>query len=103
MEADTLKKILVYFAVAVVLGLFLMLVPLITIAEIRVENDHAIPRSLWAGLEKLEGDYDLDASKYSDIDLEIFAISFVVALVVYVLFKRRLPHHEYRGLAPYPY
>jgi uncharacterized protein involved in cysteine biosynthesis len=86
MEADTLKKILVYLAVAVVLGLFLTLVPLITIAKIRVENDSF-----------------LDASQYSDADLEIFAISFVIALVVYVLFKRRTPHHEYRGLAPYPY
>jgi len=103
MEADTLKKILVYLAVAVVLGLFLTLVPLITIAEIRVENDKAMPQSFWEGLEKLEGTHFLDASQYSDADLEIFAISFVIALVVYVLFKRRTPHHEYRGLAPYPY
>ncbi len=98
-----MKKILVYLAVAVVLGLFLTLVPLITIAEIRVENEYAMPESLWEGLEKLEGTRFLDTSQYSDAGLEILAISFVIALVVYVLFKRRLTHHEYRRFPLYPY
>ena len=100
-----MKKILVYLAVAVVLGLFLTLVPLITItiAEIRVENNYAMSHSLWEGLEKLEGTRFLGTSQYSDAGLEILAISFVIALVVYVLFKRRLPHHEYRRLSLYPY
>ncbi|MGC9345985.1 MAG: hypothetical protein ACP5ER_04240 [Candidatus Bathyarchaeales archaeon] len=92
-----------YSVVAVALGLFLTLVPLIIIAEIRVENRYAPSFSFSERLEKLEGDYGLNAPKYSVAELEIFAISFVIALVVYVLFKRRLPHHEYRGLAPYPY
>lgn len=103
METDTLKKILVYLAVAVVLGLFLMLVPLITIAEIRFENNYVMSRSLWEGFEKLEDNRFLGTSQYSDAGLEVLVISFVIALVVYVLFKRRLPHHEYRRLSLYPY
>ena len=85
-----MNKILVYSAVAVVLGLMLIIVPLITLAEIIAENHYAPVGSFCKELEKLEGTYGLDAPKYSAADLEIFAISFVIALVVYVLFKRRL-------------
>ncbi|MDI6905211.1 MAG: hypothetical protein QMD13_06975 [Candidatus Bathyarchaeia archaeon] len=82
-----MKKILVYSAVAVVLGLILTLVPLITLTEIQAEN-HYMAGSLSEQLEKLEGTYGLNAPKYSVAELEIFAISFVIALVVYVVFKR---------------
>jgi len=86
-----LKKILFYSAVAVVLGLSLTLVPLFTVAEIRFENRYLMSEFLSGGLEKLEGTYGLGAPRYSAVNLEIFAISFVVALVVYVLFKRKMP------------
>ena len=87
-----MKKILLYSAAAVVLGLLLMLVPLITLAKIRPNHYHAMRNSLSEKLETLDGTYDFGGSKYSAADVKVFAISFVVALVAYMLFKRRRPY-----------
>lgn len=96
-----MKKILVYFLVAVLLGLSLTLVPL---ASIKAENGYnAIPQSIQERLKTLEGTHDSGATTYSSSDVEIFAISFVIALVVYLLFKHILPQHYYRRIRPYPY
>ncbi len=92
-----MKKILVYSAVAVVLGLILTLVPLFMLVEFKAEKHYDAMlylRSLPEQMEKLEGAYDLGAPKYSAVDLEIFAISFAIALVVYVLFKRRISPYD---------
>lgn len=88
-----MKKILVYSAVAVVLGLILTLVPLFTVAEFKAEISYGTLASLREHMKSLEGIvYNLDAPKYSVVDIEVLAISFVAALVAYVLFKFRIPH-----------
>jgi len=89
------KKILVYSAVAVVLGLTLVLVPLIALAGIEAENN-VMDRSFCQQLEQLEGTHGLDAPKCSDSDVKILAFSFVIALVAYMLFRHRISHHDYR-------
>ena len=98
-----MKKILLYSAVAVVLGLLLTLVPLITVARIRSDHYLAMPKSLPENLETLDGTYSFEGYRYSAADVNVFAISFVVALVVYMLFKRRKSHRDYRWVGPYPY
>lgn len=98
-----MKKILLYSTVAVVLGLLLTLVPLIALAEIRAENHYGRLCAFLEQMEKPEGTHGLSGSKFSAADLEVFAISFAIALVVYVLFKRRIPHRRYRWIGPYPY
>jgi len=97
------KKILVYSAVAVVLGLTLTLVPLIALAGIKAENHYVMSRSLSQQLEQLEGTHGLDAPKCTNSDVKILAFSFVIALVVYMLFKRRTSHHDYRWGRPFLY
>jgi hypothetical protein len=97
-------KILLYCVVAVVLGLALTLVPLFTLAQVRPEGDYEIMQpSLSERLEALEGTYGLDEPKYTSADIDVFAISFVVALVVYVLFKRKKPDRDYRRFRPHPF
>jgi len=98
METDTLKKILLYSGVAVVLGLLLTLVPLITLAEFRAENYDATlyAQSLSERMKSLEGAYGLDKPAYSTADLQVLGVCFAIALVVYVLFRRRIPLHDYR-------
>ena len=98
-----MKKILLYSAVAVVLGLLLTLVPLITVARIRSDHYLAMPKSLPENLETLDGTYSFEGYRYSAADVNVFTISFVVALVVYMLFKRRKSHRDYRWVGPYPY
>jgi len=83
-----LKRAFLYSVAAVILGLVLTLVPLVTFAKMKTEN--GVGRFLFeSSLEKLEGYQRLDSPRYSLIDLESFAISFIVALSIYVLFKRR--------------
>jgi branched-subunit amino acid ABC-type transport system permease component len=101
MEARALKKILTYFLVAVILGLLLTLVPL---ATIKAENGYnAMPQSFREQLKALEGTRDSGGTTYSASDVEIFAISFVIALVVYLLVKSRMPHRRHEWTGPYPY
>jgi len=97
------KKILVYSAVAVVLGLTLTLVPLIALAGIKAENHYVMGRSFSQQLEQLEGTHGLDAPKCTNSDVKILAFSFVIALVAYALFKRRTSHHDYRWGRPFLY
>jgi len=99
MEMDTLKKILLYSGVAVVLGLLLTLVPLITLAEFRAENHYDAllhAQSLPEQMKRLEGTYCLDKPAYSTADLQVLGVCFAIALVVYVLSRRRTPRHDYR-------
>lgn len=92
MEAYTLKKIMLYSIVAVVLGLILMLTPLIILKEIKTENCYRmLPEAVDPEqLGKLKEVYGLDAPKYSISDFEFLLISFAVASVVYVFFKHRM-------------
>jgi hypothetical protein len=89
MEADALKKIQLYCAVAVVLGLLLTLVP-----SVIIKGEKANERAMlfYEESEEPKGAYGLATSKYSVADFEILALSFIFAFVVYVLLKWRIPH-----------
>lgn len=97
-----MKKILVYCAVAVVLGLTLVLVPLIALAGIKPENN-VMGRPFSQQLEKLEGTHGLDAPKCTNSDVRILAFSFIIALVVYMVFKHGISHSDYRWGRPFLY
>ncbi len=99
METRDLKKILVYSLAAVLLGLSLTLMPL---ATIKAENgDNITPQSIEQRLEILEGTHDSGASTYSALNVEIFAISFVIGLVVYLSAKRKISGRDYKRIRPH--
>jgi hypothetical protein len=82
-----------------VLGLIVTLTPLIIFADIKAENHYDAMlylQSLPEQMKKLERTYGLDTPAYSTADLQVLAISFTIALVVYVLFRHRIPFHDYR-------
>lgn len=84
-----MKRTLLYSIAALILGLVLTLVPLVTFAELKTEESDG--RFLFGpSLENFVDHYGLDSSRYSFVDLEIFTISFVIALSVYALFKHRI-------------
>lgn len=98
MESEPLKKTLLYCLVAILLGLSLMLIPLITMTEATANSHYLLmPEHLSRQLEKLEGKYSANA------DVEVFAISFVIALVAYLLVKSIIPHRDYERYWPYWY
>lgn len=81
-----MKKILLYSVLAVTLGLALTLAPLMTSTEIKPSNLDRITPDYSGHLDPSEA-YGLGAPAH----FEIFAISFIIALAVYVLFKYKMP------------
>lgn len=94
-----MKKAWTYIAVAVVLGAALILVPLITFAKFIAENRYVSSQFAHV-LERLEGSRP---PSYSASDVEIFAFGFIIALIAYVLFKRRTPRQDSIWFRPYLY
>jgi hypothetical protein len=101
LEARRMKKTLLYIAIAVILGLSLTIVPLITLAEIKTGDTYVMPQSLSGQLEKLEGSH-ANMTSSNATDVEVLGVSFVIALVVYVVFKPRRPHRD-RSVITLPY
>lgn len=92
-----MNKTLLYSLVAVVLGLVLMLVPLITLGEVKANGAPLMSDYFSKQLEKIEQTYN------SDVDLKIFAVSFAIALVVYLFVKHKMGSRDYGWIGPYRY
>jgi hypothetical protein len=77
------------------LGLSLTFVPLITTAEVKTKINYLlIPDYHPSQLQESGGVYRLVSAKYTPADLEVFAISFVIALVAYLWVRQKMPHDE---------
>ena len=87
-----MKKTLIYCTVAVVAGLVLTLVPLA--AYMRIETGHYgyTPESLPTDRRQLSQTSSLNAPEYVVVNVEALSISFVIALVVYLIFRSRMLH-----------
>jgi uncharacterized membrane-anchored protein len=95
------KKALLYFLTAAVLGILINIIPLITVAQIEGRGEklywiHLLfPSSLGENLGRLEGQSDSKTSTLNNSFLQVATISFVVALAVYVFVRRRIPDRDY--------
>jgi hypothetical protein len=95
MEADILKKIILYLVAAILAGLSTMLIPLIAGAEIYARSSYVLmPEYASVHLKQTGEGYDLSSERYS-INVEVFAVSFGIALVAFLLVRRKTPH-DYR-------
>jgi hypothetical protein len=93
MEMGTLKKALIYIAVAVAFGLVLTIIPLFILGESEAENSYGLSlKSIPNRLKDLETTRNANGTRSPMAGLEILAISFTVALVAYVLLRWRMPH-----------
>jgi hypothetical protein len=91
------NKALWYVVVAVILGLALILVPTYLFLVKAVDQGSSSgQRSLAARLPLIgQSEYSDHVEKVSAKELEVLGVSFVVASVVYILFKRRTPRRNY--------
>lgn len=92
-----MNKALGYVVVAVVLGLALILVPTYLFL---VQASDQVPfsgqGSFGARFPLIErSEYANHVEKVSAKELEVLGTSFVIASVVYILFKRKTPRHNY--------
>ena len=98
-----MKRLLIYLATAVVLGVVTMVAPLITFAEFRHEG--FTPTSPWirANFRGLEG-YDNLTSPNSDVPgFTVLTVSFVIAMIAYLLVRRRIPRYDLPWVRIPPY
>jgi hypothetical protein len=103
MEAQAVKKGIIYTVAAAILGLSLVLIPLITI---RAESEYngflleAVP----ARLQRLEGrTYETNVANSWSTEIQFLAIVFVLALIEYLLFRRKSPYRYRARTLQYPY
>jgi hypothetical protein len=87
-----LNKALTYFISAVILGLLTTLAPLAAVAGLRGDNGVFKIGLLPKGLRGLEGSDALKTGSGLEIDVLIFSL--LVASIVYLLFRRRIPERE---------
>jgi hypothetical protein len=94
LEAAALRKALVYSVFAILLGLLLVLVPLVTLAGIGAQDNYK-PNELFSErLEQLDGRTSNNRSSTSDV--ESLALSFIIVLAAFVFLRRRRPQFERR-------
>lgn len=97
-----MKQVLVYSVLAVVLGLGLVLVPLVTLAEIGTHNRPGLPEALSLKFREVEGSSS-DGPRVSESDVGILGLCFVLALVAYMLSRRKTSERKYRLIGRNPY
>jgi hypothetical protein len=101
MEATALKKAWVYSALAIVLGLLLMLFPLITLMSVGAKDHHDLNTMLSERLMELEG--SSSDRKSSPSEAETLSLSFIIALAAFMFLRRRRPQVGRRVIGQLPY
>jgi hypothetical protein len=87
------SRALLYFFLAIALGLLTILVPLMAFAGLHGGDGVFKADSLLRGLRGLEGSYAVRTGA-SGSEVDVFLISLMVASIVYLLFRRRIPEQD---------
>ena len=95
-----MRRSMIYSIIGLVLGLSVIMVPILALAEIRRQDSPMASNSF---SEKFIEGPDSNAPTFSSSDIWFLSICFVVALVAYVLFRSRLPEREHRMVGHIPY
>jgi hypothetical protein len=101
MEMHTLKKAVLYISAAAILGLVLILVPLMTIrAQNEYNSGFLSVQSVPPRMEALNGRtaYDVNVASSWFTEVGLLAISFMVASITYLLFRRRTTRSIIRNI-----
>ncbi|MFQ6068097.1 MAG: hypothetical protein ACE5KD_00985 [Candidatus Bathyarchaeia archaeon] len=90
-----MNKALAYITAAIVLGLVMTLIPTwFFVVKANRDEKLGARTSAWK-LPLLDYSEQNRIETVSSRDVEILSISFIVASIVYVLFKRRIHKHDY--------
>lgn len=95
-----MRRSMIYSIIGLVLGLLVIMVPILALAEIRRQDSPMTSNSF---SEKFIEGPDSNAPTFSSSDIWFLSICFVVALVAYMLFRSRLPEREHRMVGHIPY
>jgi hypothetical protein len=95
-----MRRSMIYSIIGLVLGLSVIMVPILALAEIRRQDSPMTSNSF---SEKFIEGPDSNAPTFSSSDIWFLSICFVVALVAYMLFRSRMPEREHRMVGHIPY
>ena len=85
-----MRKSLLYLTAAVILGITITLVPLVTLAL--VQRDVNVRSQLFSEFGSLErGSFQSSSSQSYVSDFTVLTVSFVIAMVLYLFVRRRIP------------
>lgn len=99
MEASLTKKAIWYAIIAVVAGAMLALTPFVVMGQIK-SNQAQIAQVKMPNLFAFD-DSSNESKALSDADLLLLAVSFLVAILSYAIFRRGRSR-DYRMIGPYP-
>jgi hypothetical protein len=86
-----MRKSVIYILMATVLGLLITLVPLLAIGAESEHNGVLSSMRVGESMEMLEGrSYNMNIASSWSGELGFLAITFVVALVIYLLLRRKV-------------
>jgi hypothetical protein len=101
-----MKKSLLYLTAALILGILAIIAPLLVLVPLEKESfNDGVSLFLGEGLRRLEGPYTYGVSTqnpYSS-DLTVLTISFIIAMVVYLFVRHRIPRQEPPWIRMPPY
>ena len=95
-----MKKAMASSALGLILGLFLVVAPLLALAEIKGQYPSASPNSF---SEKFIEGSTSDLPRFTSSDIWVLAICFAIAMAAYLFLRSRLPEREYRMVNHIPY
>jgi hypothetical protein len=95
-----MRKSLIHSIIGLVLGLSIIAVPILALAEIRRQDSPMTSNNF---SEKFIEGPDSNAPTFSSSDIWFLPIRFVVALVAYLVFRSRFPEREHRMVGHIPY
>jgi len=87
---SAVRKSLLYLTAAVILGIAVTLVPLVTLALI--QRDIYVRSQFFSEFGSLErGSFQSNSSQSYVSDFAVLTVSFVIAMVLYLFVRRRVP------------
>ena len=98
-----MRKTILYLVAAFIMGVLLMVVPLIVIAQIggSAPQNGSKPSDLSRGLRQLDG--DSDTKTVNNTEVLILAIAFIIALLTYGIIGPKAPRRYNMRLGVPPY
>lgn len=93
-----MRKTIWHSLIAVILGITLPMLSAVALIQLNAKSQYT---TSVLELKQTGNDYEYQTSRSSSNEVEGFAVSFIIAMVIYLLFKRKTPHRTYRWVRTY--
>ena len=93
-----MRRTIWHSLIAVILGITLPMLSAVALIQLNAKSQYT---TSVLELKQTGNDYEYQTSRSSSNEVEGFAVSFIIAMVIYVLFKRKTPHRTYRWVRTY--